>query len=536
MEKQQTRAVFARQPARILLVDFSPPFSSDTRHILHKTLEELFALVCSMSGPSRVPFFGLYALSSHAENLLPLQSVKGNFQRLYNAFQELKSFPVDEFMIPPTSPDNLGQALREATSQFKRQAQTLKQMTSFNAQLEVTIMTCRSAEIVGKQINLILQDLDLSSLRRIQVVAIQVSSSAMMDVDSTPVTDDSVTSPSVKSEDSKSPGTRSPGSDPLALGAVETISLEQDEINIQDFFQGWLHDFGTDREHLHLRLPPTVVGGESLTLKCDIQERFLNPALFPFQAQFDVHSSVFPGKQPTNQPATSKNSSSTVPIITLSAVEMAKVTGICDSIVFGTPLLVRPTSCWKLDWDELESNQQHFQALCHVLHEKNVALIARLDHDQSNASGYQAPRPFGHFLLLPSPTLSLLLKPIAGRELMLPTDCSRREGLPISDYVQNVTAHLTKLNTSDLFNPLMFKSHLHKSIMGTLIRSTSTARQLKRKGPETTAQRTQATRGRPSGQYSSTRGASSRGRPPSTQRYHQPLQMEGNPYYNHHTE
>ncbi|XP_071809146.1 meiosis 1 arrest protein-like isoform X2 [Asterias amurensis] len=498
MEKQQTRAVFARQPARILLVDFSPPFSSDTRHILHKTLEELFALVCSMSGPSRVPFFGLYALSSHAENLLPLQSVKGNFQRLYNAFQELKSFPVDEFMIPPTSPDNLGQALREATSQFKRQAQTLKQMTSFNAQLEVTIMTCRSAEIVGKQINLILQDLDLSSLRRIQVVAIQVSSSAMMDVDSTPVTDDSVTSPSVKSEDSKSPGTRSPGSDPLALGAVETISLEQDEINIQDFFQGWLHDFGTDREHLHLRLPPTVVGGESLTLKCDIQERFLNPALFPFQAQFDVHSSVFPGKQPTNQPATSKNSSSTVPIITLSAVEMAKVTGICDSI--------------------------------------NVALIARLDHDQSNASGYQAPRPFGHFLLLPSPTLSLLLKPIAGRELMLPTDCSRREGLPISDYVQNVTAHLTKLNTSDLFNPLMFKSHLHKSIMGTLIRSTSTARQLKRKGPETTAQRTQATRGRPSGQYSSTRGASSRGRPPSTQRYHQPLQMEGNPYYNHHTE
>ena len=67
----------------------------------------------------------------------------------------------------------------------------------------------------------------LFQLKRIQMVAIQVSSSAMMDVDSTPVTDDSVTSPSLKSEESKSPGTRSPGSDPLALGAVETISLEQ---------------------------------------------------------------------------------------------------------------------------------------------------------------------------------------------------------------------------------------------------------------------------------------------------------------------
>ena len=67
----------------------------------------------------------------------------------------------------------------------------------------------------------------LFQLKRIQVVAIQVSSSAMMDVDSTPLTDDSVASPSLKSEESKSPGTRSPGSDPLALGAVETISLEQ---------------------------------------------------------------------------------------------------------------------------------------------------------------------------------------------------------------------------------------------------------------------------------------------------------------------
>ena len=33
-------------------------------------------------------------------------------------------------------------------------------------------------------------------------------------------------------------------------------------------------------------------------------------------------------------------------------------------------MFVRPTCCWKLDWDELESNQHDFNALCKVLNEK----------------------------------------------------------------------------------------------------------------------------------------------------------------------
>lgn len=36
-------------------------------------------------------------------------------------------------------------------------------------------------------------------------------------------------------------------------------------------------------------------------------------------------------------------------------------------MLFGLPLVVRPTSCWQLSWDELESNQQSFQAFCHCL-------------------------------------------------------------------------------------------------------------------------------------------------------------------------
>ena len=31
------------------------------------------------------------------------------------------------------------------------------------------------------------------------------------------------------------------------------------------------------------------------------------------------------------------------------------------------PLILRPTSCWKIDWDELETNQQNFRALSSLL-------------------------------------------------------------------------------------------------------------------------------------------------------------------------
>jgi len=31
------------------------------------------------------------------------------------------------------------------------------------------------------------------------------------------------------------------------------------------------------------------------------------------------------------------------------------------------PVILRPTSCWKIDWDELETNQQNFHALSSLL-------------------------------------------------------------------------------------------------------------------------------------------------------------------------
>ena len=34
------------------------------------------------------------------------------------------------------------------------------------------------------------------------------------------------------------------------------------------------------------------------------------------------------------------------------------------------PLIMMPTACWKLDWEELETNSDNFYALCQLLREK----------------------------------------------------------------------------------------------------------------------------------------------------------------------
>lgn len=44
-----------------------------------------------------------------------------------------------------------------------------------------------------------------------------------------------------------------------------------------------------------------------------------------------------------------------------------RAAGVCESVLYGLPLLIQPTTCWKLDWDEMEANHNLFQALCSTL-------------------------------------------------------------------------------------------------------------------------------------------------------------------------
>ena len=142
--------------------------------------------------------------------------------------------------------------------------------------------------------------------------------------------------------------------------------------------------------------------------------------------------------------------------------------GVCESVVFGLPQILRPTTCWKLDWEELEMNQQHFNALCQILQDKVcVCTLAYLHtHTHSRTHPYTQgqvlvtradntpPTLSPHFLILPSSCNTLLIKSIAVSELMLPLDVSAGIEQPTNDSQQTVASSLEKLEIHETYNPL----------------------------------------------------------------------------------
>ena len=53
---------------------------------------------------------------------------------------------------------------------------------------------------------------------------------------------------------------------------------------------------------------------------------------------------------------------------------LLQLDGICESVVYGLPHVVKPTSCWKLEWEELEKNQNLFVGVCSYL-QKEVLIL-----------------------------------------------------------------------------------------------------------------------------------------------------------------
>lgn len=64
-------SLFSRQPPRVLIVDASPPWWSETGTTLCEALDNFLTLACSLDGPCRLPLLSLYALSRQHECLLP---------------------------------------------------------------------------------------------------------------------------------------------------------------------------------------------------------------------------------------------------------------------------------------------------------------------------------------------------------------------------------------------------------------------------------------------------------------------------------
>lgn len=89
--------------------------------------------------------------------------------------------------------------------------------------------------------------------------------------------------------------------------------------------------------------------------------------------------------------------------------------------------MIAATRCWKIDWDELDRNQQLFLAVTQHLYEKGQVLIAKKKTAQIMPS--EKVLPTGFFAFFPTKNM-LLIKSVAPNELILPKEEISEKEIP----------------------------------------------------------------------------------------------------------
>ncbi|NWT51959.1 M1AP protein, partial [Erythrocercus mccallii] len=337
----------SQQPSHILVVDVTSPSWANTCSVLSEALENVLCLACGLAGPCRVPLLSLYVVQPQQECLLPFTQVRENFARIQACISELRSLTAEGCF--PQGVNGVVQAVQDGLQQFKQYSRHTAAGGSTNSSVEITILTSQPSREMVKQLEKKLQDIDLVSLRRIQVIEVLKRDFLQPeDVEQC-----------VPAEE--------PSSDMAILGMdIEVQTVEDNVISLEMLFKTWLHDHGTEREQLHLLLPSGGFGHTAapkntlMCLKCDLQERLLDPALLSGTA--DGAGRAADPSSPWHVAAWPSTA-----LHKLRVLKALKSEGVCESVLYGLPFIIKPTSCWQLDWDELETNQHSFHALCHSL-------------------------------------------------------------------------------------------------------------------------------------------------------------------------
>ncbi|EPQ09712.1 hypothetical protein D623_10005189 [Myotis brandtii] len=294
--------------------------------------------------------FSLYMVQNQHECILPFVQVKGNFARLQTCISEIRTLQREGCFRPQGT--SLQLAVEDGLQQFKQYSRHVTTGSALTyTSLEITILTSQPGKEVVKQLEKGLKDTDLVRVRRLQVVEI--------------------TKEALECTDSASPIEESSNDESSFLGTdIDLQTIDNDVVSMEVFFKAWLHNSGTDQEHIHLLLPSQSFSNISrardkpMCLKCDLQERLLSPSLLPGTADGSLKMDDPKGDFSTLYQMASQSSAS---YYKLRVIKALKSSGMCESVTYGLPFILRPTSCWQLDWDELETNQQHFHALCHSL-------------------------------------------------------------------------------------------------------------------------------------------------------------------------
>ncbi|NXI72083.1 M1AP protein, partial [Anseranas semipalmata] len=438
-----------QQPSRILIVDVTSASWDNTCSVLSEALENTLCLACSLTGPCRVPLLSLYVVQNQQECLLPFVQLKESFARVQACISELRSLP-REGCFPPGG-NGVVQAVQDGLQQFKQYSRHTAAGGSTNSSVEIIILTSQSGKEMVKQLEKKLKDVDLLSLRRIQVIEV-------------------LKRDFLEPEDVEQcmPAEEPSSNDIAILGMdIDLQTVEDNVISLEMLFKTWLHDCGSEREHLHLFLPS---GGFSLTtahkttlmcLKCDLQERVLDPALLSGTVDSTMRTADLNSPcQMTAWPATA--------LYKLQVVKALKSEGVCESVLYGLPFILKPTSCWQLDWDELELNQHSFHALCHSLLKRKWMLLAK--HEPQDTSPSWNIVVHSYYVIVPSDSATLLVKAVAVRELLMPSAFPALLAEHPERVQGPIESALNSLEVEVTYNPLHLKSNLYKYLRNTLYR------------------------------------------------------------------
>ncbi|CAN8207883.1 unnamed protein product [Coccothraustes coccothraustes] len=436
----------SQQPSHILVVDATSPCWASTCSVLSEALENVLCLACGLAGPCRVPLLSLYVVQPQQECLLPFTQVKENFARVQACISELRSLPAEGCF--PQGGNGVLQAVQDGLQQFKQYSRHTAAGGSTNSSVEITILTSQPSRDMVKQLEKKLQDIDLVSLRRIQVI--EVLKRDFLEPEDV--------EQCVPAEE--------PSSDMAILGMdIEVQTVEDNVISLEMLFKTWLHDHGTEREQLHLLLPSGGFGHAAapkntlMCLKCDLQERLLDPALLlgtadgtgrAADASCPWHMAAWPS------PALHK----------LRVLKALKSEGVCESVLYGLPFIIKPTSCWQLDWDELETNQHSFHALCHSLLKRKWMLLARHEPQNTGPNWNVVVHPY--YVIVPSDSATLLVKAVAIRELLLPSAFPALLAEHPEKVRGPIESALNNLEVEVAYNPLHLKSNLYKYLKSSL--------------------------------------------------------------------
>ncbi|XP_053445997.1 meiosis 1 arrest protein [Nycticebus coucang] len=440
-----------QQPPRLLIVHIALPSWADICSNLCEALQNFFSLACSLMGPSRMSLFSLYMVQNQHECILPFVQVKGNFARLQACISELRMLQREGCFRPQST--SLRLAVEDGLQQFK---QYIRHVTTSAAltytSLEITVLTSQPGKEVVKQLEEGLKDIDLVRVRRLQVVE--------------------VTKGILEYMASASPAEDSSNDESSILGTdIDLQTIDNDTVSMEIFFKAWLHNNGTDQEHIHLLLPSRCFSNISratdnpMCLKCDLQERMLSPSLLPGTTDGTLRMDDPKGDCSTLYQMASQSSASRYK---LQVIKALKSSGVCESLTYGLPFILRPTSCWQLDWDELETNQQHFHALCHSLLKREWLLLAKGEPLSPGSSQRTPASTF--YVIMPSCSLTLLVKAVATRELILPSAFPLLTEDPPDDSLKTVESLLDSLELEPTYNPLQVWSHLYSYLSSTFVK------------------------------------------------------------------